>query len=299
METGAGIRTFVTPQGRYAGFILTGSFFTVWVDSIPYTPQPFNTLQTDFEKANPHSAALSALLDKVNYPDDITRQDDIKAFRSLYDVAAAIRKYGYNINDQEQMAKNARNISFVKDAYLPLNGTNLARVLTCIASGIGESEIPVHHLAIFRNDKNHRLISAFGASCPSFVIDSGRKMELTGNFSFKKTMKQKGGKQVEVSVNTMYVAVKPFEKACEDLDQVLRDKEVFTIAGTPLAGRVSARAMIKEFDGNHGTEVLAALRAAAKVVVIAGSGGAGKRKADDDLRGGESSKKANTNLFDF
>jgi hypothetical protein len=210
-----------------------------------------------------------------------------------------IRTHGYNINDQEEMRKHALKLAFPKDAPLALNATNLARVITCMHNGVGESEIPIHPVSIFKNNRVHRLVSAFGVSCPSFVIKEGRIIELTGNFAIKKNVKSKG-KMLEQSVNTMHVAIKSYEDACDDMDEVLRLKHVKTLSGTQNAVRVSSRAMMREFDGNGGTEVLAALRQLAGVTVGGTPSGANekKRKAEEELKG-DTSKKARELLNDM
>jgi hypothetical protein len=299
MQTGAQLRTFTTSQNAYAGFILLGAHFTVYVDGKTYVPQTHVQLQSDFQKASPHSASLERLFEMITYDDDLTRVGARTRCRSLYDVSLALRSNGYNSNNRESIAKEARNLCFVKDVYLPLNPGTISRVLVCMATGIGESEIPLHHLAIFDNDKNHRLLSAFGASCPSFLIDGGRSIPLSGNFGYRKKIKV-SGKQVEVDVHTMYVAVKPFDQAVKDLDAVLSEKLVKTPAGTAMASRVSARAMIREYDGQGGLEILAALRAAAKVVVSDNPSAANmkKRRAEEESEAG-SSKKAKETFDDF
>lgn len=300
LQTGAGIRTFVTPHGTYAGFILTGSLFSVFVDGKCIRPQPFNTLQADFQVATPHTAALTALFDKISFPSDIERGRDMALVTSMYDVGVLLRKYGYNTNDREGMARNAAKLTFPKDRYLPINGTNVARVFSVMHTGIGESEIPLHHLALFKVNRSHRLLSAFGVGCPSFMIEGGRKIPLTGDFAFKKNMKVAGGKRAEVKVNTMYAALKDLDSACDDLDMMLKEKHVLTFAGTPSAAKVSARAMVREFDGVHGTDVLAALRQLVGVSVLnTPDPSSSKKRKAEEADNEKMTKKAKAYMDDF
>lgn len=300
LQTGAAIRTFTTPHNVYAGFILCGSYFNVFVRGKNYEPQSFAVLQKDFGTASPHTASLTALLEKINFPTDIERQGALAACSSLYDVGVLIRKHGYNINDREEMARNASRINFPKDVYLQLNPGTVARVFNAMASGLGESDIPLHHLALFKTNRSHRLLSAFGVGCPSFMIEGGRKIELTGTFSYKKVAKTQGNKKVDVTVNTIHLAVKDFERACDDFDRMVQEKYVLTLAGTPGAAKVSARAMMREYESNGATEVIAAIRAAAGVVVAAdpSSTNAKKRKAEEELAA-ETSKKVRDFFDEF
>jgi hypothetical protein len=117
-------------------------------------------------------------------------------------------------------------------------------------------------------------------------------MDLGGtSFSFKKMMKVKG-KQMEVQVSSMYVVTKPWEKACNDLDKVLAEKAVWTIAGTTRAAQASSKSMQREFDGQNGVQVLAALRAAARVVVSSdpSTSNEKKRKAEEQASAGVAKK---------
>jgi hypothetical protein len=292
LETGAAIRIITQANGTYGGFLLSGAYFQVLVGDRLVDAQTFGTLQSDFESATPHINSLKKLFELIKFPSDMERVDARDKMTSLYSVSAVARSAGYDVSDRETMLRLARDLIFPQDRFLPINPSNVAKILTCMATGSGEELLPMHPQAFLTTDRNHRILSAFGALGPSFVFDGGRKMDLGGtSFSFKKMMKVKG-KQMEVQVSSMYVVTKPWEKACNDLDKVLAEKAVWTIAGTTRAAQASSKSMQREFDGQNGVQVLAALRAAARVVVSSDPSASNekKRKAEEQASAGVAKK---------
>jgi hypothetical protein len=281
-ETGAGIRVLVGPTGHYGGFFLTGGCFQVLCGNKLRHSQTFATLQSEFASTSQHSSALTSLFSMLTFPSDIERASAMSGCTSMTQVSRVIRTQGYNINDRERMAKYLTYIQFPADVFLSANATNVARVLKVIANGIGEESLPMHHLAVLDTVLAHRCLSAFGAGIPSFIFEGGRRMELSGQFSFKQKTKIRG-KPVEVLVNTMYACIKPYKQACDDFDRVLSEKAVYTLAGTSRGGNASTKSLQREYDGIHGTEILSALRSVAKVVVSADATSANekKRKAEE------------------
>jgi len=296
VESASGIRIMVTPQNVYQGFILLGVGFTLSIGDRFFPVITFTDLQATYTSATPHDAALTQILSLVNFDDDMQRQKVKKELTCLYDLGKGIREKGYSINDREKIAKLAQDVTFVSDRYLPITGDNIAKVFNTMNESFGEERFPLHHLALFENDRKRRLLSAFGATAPSFLIAGGRKMELSGNFSFNRVTKK--GKS-EVKVTRMHCVVVPLEKAFTDLDLMILHKHVVSPVGTPFASRASSRSLIREFDGTIGIEVLAALRKVTGTTVSnVPSTSNEKRKADEEAAA-ESSKKARAALDDF
>jgi hypothetical protein len=294
-ETGAAYRATVSSEGYYSGFILSGGYFSVSRGGTVFSAQAFASLQTAWDAASPHASSLVAIYDDITFPDDMARNSARVDATCMYDVGLALRTHGYNSVNLVRIKSHLSNLAFARDRYLQLNAGNLTTVLNCISSGKGEEDVPLHHVAVFSTNRTHRLLSAFGPVAPSFRVEGGRLMPLTGDFTISQKTKQ--GQVKKAQVVSMFTVLKGWEKACEDFDLVVSSKDILSPAGTTLAGRASSRSLIRSFDGDQGKAVLASLRKVCGVMMTEGSGSL-KRKAEDDGRG-EAQKKARSTLYDF
>jgi hypothetical protein len=295
LETGAAAKVMTTSANVYQGFFLYGGSFQILHLNDLYESSTYEDIQIAFESASPHHAALTNIMEKVNFADDLERQNIFPTITNVYSLAKIIREKGYNANDEQSIRQNAVNLIFPNDNYLPITANNISRVfLAMTTSGDEEARFPVHPLAVLEKDKKKRLLSAFGAHAPTFLVPGGRSMSLT---SKEFTYKVKEGKsKVDKTVTKMYCQVVPLEKAQKDLDTVLTSKTVHSLIGTNLARRASTVSLTREFEGTSGTQVLAALRSVVGVSV--GTGAGVKRKAEDDLND-ESRKKRVDAMFEF
>jgi hypothetical protein len=299
-ETGGMMDVLATPHNIYSGYVITGGGFTLYKGEKKYSPVPFAELQSQFAKASPHASSLKTFYDLLNFSDDIDRQRQQNSARSTYDVGQDAREQGYNVMDIDKLRNAAKGFAFAGDQYLGITSFNVARVLNAISgNGEGEEKFPLHHLAILETDRMKRLMSSFGATAPSFLVPNGRSMPLEGSFAFK----QGTGKNTVVKTTTrMFCVVVDWADACIAMSEVLAKKHVFSPIGTPLASRASSSSTLREFDGNNGASVLAALRSLAGVTVTGSSSGAGKRKIDgeEEEDDGPTSKKAKLDsVFSF
>jgi hypothetical protein len=280
---GAGLKVSLTSSGEYGGFILYGGSFRVIVSGKEYTPQPFATVQAAYEHANPHDGALKELYEMIQFPTDIERVSQKTKATSMFNVGEDLRKYSFSDDNREKIVNCAKLLSFPRDKYLPVNSPSIVKVFGAIAGTSGDSEIPLHYSALLEKSRTRRLLSGFGAMGPSFRVEGGRVMDLTGNFAIN--VKTKTGK-MEVSIVKMFCQVVPLEKCWSDFEEMVAKKNVMTPAGTQMASRVSSRSTIREFEGPQGAEILASIRRACQISVagVASTSGT-KRKADDDAGG--------------
>lgn len=300
-QTGCFAKILLTPNSGYNGLALFGGRFALIRGESVYKPVSFDDLQKSYENASPHSSALKAIFDLMTWDDsdDETRDDVIKDMHSITDVAYQLRTRGYDVLSIPELKRNAALLDFRGDESLPITHHNVIRVLNAIKSEdrMEELLLPVHHQAILEMDRTKRLMSAFGVNAPSFRIPGGRLMSLTGNkFEYTQVLSGKGQKKVVREVTTMHIYVTSWAEACKDLAETISSKSVLSPVGTELASRVSTKSMIREYSGDHGVAVLAALRKVCGDLVYEGDGSGSKRKATE--QGGSELKKHRTEADD-
>jgi hypothetical protein len=279
------MKVITTPNNIYQGFVLIGAGYRLIQHGLEFSPVRNSQFAAAFNKASPHLSSLSSLCDMINFVDDMQRQAEKDHFTKNSQVAAALRKYGYNSNNEERIKQLACNLVFPSDQSLPLTAVNVTSVLTAMHSAVTEESFPLHHYAILEKDRRRRLLSAFGALCPSFVIPGGRPVSLEGTFEYNVMIK---GKKESRTTTRMFAMAVPWEKACQDLDKVLIDRNVYTPIGTPLANRASSFSLIREFSGPGGAGILGALRMLAGVSLISSiTAVEGKKRKGDDNDNGE------------
>jgi hypothetical protein len=275
LDTGALMKVIETPNHIYSGFCLIGAGYQLRQYGILHTPMPRSIFGPAFIQTSPHLSSLTTMLRMINYGDDMERDIALQSVDTMQKLGAEIRRLGYNVQHVEALKLHARNLTFPSDIYLPMTSVNVARVLTAIVNLTSEELFPLHHLALLETDRMKRLLSAFGATAPSFLIPGGRSMSLSGSFEFERSVK--GKKEVSQTTRVFCMAV-PLEKAYIDMARVISEKIVASPIGTPLVNRASSFSVIREYDGAGGASVLAALKNLAGVIMSAPEGtSSGKR----------------------
>jgi hypothetical protein len=289
LTTGAAVKLMA--HQTYTGFVLFGEEFQLLYLGELLEPAPAAELVAAFDDANPHTQALQNIFEKLNFPDDLARQNALGGIGSIHQLRNVILAVGFNINDLQVIKANATQLNFTMVPYLILNPHNVARVLNAMAGPESEDvHFPLHPSVMLQDNRRHRLLSAFGAYAPTFLIPGGRAMDLASS-TFSYAAKQKGKKTGQVvTVSKMHWLTVPLEKAVLDLETVIAKKEVHSPFGTALVKRSSSVSLLREIEGESASAVLSALRKVAGVVVQAGEGGGRKRKADE--QGGSAGKRA-------
>jgi len=282
-QTGALMKVLVSEERFYQGFLLSGKDFSVHSNEGSFPCVPHERLVEAFDTVQPHKRAFEEILKMINFADPNQRTLERQNCKTMARLAQLIRTEGYASTHIERLKSLLKYIAFPGDRSLSLNAYNLKRVMSALGGQGLEKDFPLHHIAAFSTDRNHRLLSSFGVMAPSFLIEGGRSMELSGNFSFtKKTAK---GKR-EIAVTKMFAAVKPWDVACRDLDEVIQLKAVKSPIGTALAARASSKSLIRDYEGADGLEILTHLRRIAGVVVTQGSeASSSKRRAEEEADG--------------
>lgn len=301
-QTGTALDIIPTARTRYGGFILYGGSFTLQRHDVEYGPVSYTDLQTAFESASPHDAALLELYGMIHFPDDITRVGAHAAARRIGDVARDLRRYGFDMMEREKIKQLAGQIEFGVDTSLPLNGPEVARVIAAIKdTSKPETDFPLHRLAILEPDRAKRLLSAFGAYGPSFKIPGGRKLSLeTESFKYIRKAVGPAKKKVEQTTTRIFCQVVPWEQACKDLADVISEKSIWSPVGTPISARASTRSMLREFEGVAGANVVAALKSLSGVSISGEpSTAGGKRKAEDEAGGSAKRTKEDEAAFEL
>jgi len=286
--TGATVRVITTPNHIYQGFVLVGDGYTLYQWGNEFSPVPNSTFLKEFERTSPHTASFNELMELILFEDDMERAKEKPLIDTMQKVALALRMKGYNGSHEEKIKLLARNLIFPTDHFLPVTAHNVTRVLTAMTNNESEEHYPLHSLAILERDRKKRLLSAFGATAPTFIIPGGRMVSLDGEFQYTAMV---GKEKKAIKTTRMFAQVVPLERAFLDLDKLLVSRNVYTPIGTPLAGRASSFSLIREFSGTGGAAVLGALRNLCGVTMkMETGGGFGKRGRGEEEEAGSSKK---------
>lgn len=275
LVTGGKVRIFTTPQNLYQGFILIGYGYECVQWGEEYTPMSNGQFVNAFMKASPHVSSLHSLLDMINFPDDMARQSAQVQISSTALLSEAFRQYGYDANKETRIKELARHLAFPSDFALPCTAKNVSDILTAMAGGYSGT-FPVHPSALLERDLKRRLLSAFGAAAPSFLVAGGRNMQLDGAFEYQTTIGQGRTKKV-VKTTRIFAHIVPLSQAYKDMDQVIATKTIQSPIGTPIANRASSMSLLREYSQAGGASVLASLKNLCGVSLEAGPSTGDKR----------------------
>lgn len=285
-QAGTYIKLLVSPKSGYNGCVLLGGGFTLARGDEEWEPVTFEKLQESYNLASPHGAAFDKIWSLISFPDDFDSDAAKLDVLSTAQLAAIVRKYGYQSMAVKEIKSAARNLDFAADQYFSVSAVNIVRVLQAIHDkDMDETTFPLHRLAFLEADRTNRLLSAFGAYSFSFQVAAGRKMSLRDDkFVFK--MRGTGKKMIEIETHRMFVEIVPWEKACESFKVTLTDASVKSPIGTELMSRMSTKSTVKEFNGDAGKAVLEALQFLTKGESTIGLGKGKKRALGDGKEDG-------------
>jgi len=279
LQTGTKLTLYVTPQNLYQGFLLIGYGYSCIQWGEDYSPMTNAQFALAFNKASPHISSLHSLLEFINFNTDMDRQNAVATINSTSLLSEAFRVNGYDANKETRIKELARHLSFPSDHSLPCTAKNLSDVLQAM-TGNYSGKFPVHPSALLERDLKRRLLSAFGAAAPSFLVPGGRNMDLEGAFEYQTTIGQGRQKKV-VKTTRVFAHIVPLSQAYKDLDQVLASKKIQSPIGTPIANRASSMSLLREYNQAGGASVLSALKNLCGVSIEAGSS-TGKKRAHSE-----------------
>jgi hypothetical protein len=248
-------------SNQYSGAIILGGMFSIKVNGSVFVPEPSATVVQHMKDASAHESSIDFILGKLVYSGTDTAATVKPIIRSLRDLSFAVRSRAYSALYEAEMIKKAYHISFRGDGnYLSPTSHNLTTILTAMADpNISETTFPIHPEAIFSQDRDYRLLSAFGITVPDFLVPGGKTMSLEGNF----TVREDGpaGKQTR-DVHKVAVVMKDLKSAYSDLLSVKKDKAIMNPFGNKLGSAASynSSGLVTRFEGDHARDVLAALR---------------------------------------
>jgi hypothetical protein len=248
-------------SNQYSGAIILGGMFSLKVNGSVYTPEIAATVVQHMKDSSAHESSLDFILSKLVYGTNENAATVKPLINSLRDLSFIVRSRPYNGTFESEMIKKAYHISFRQDGnYLSPTSHNITTILNAMSDpNIAESTFPIHPEAIFSQDRDYRLLSAFGITVPDFMVPAGKKMSLEGNFTVKED--GPGGKMTR-DVHKVAVIMKDLKSAYQDLLLVKKDKAIMNPFGNKLgsASSYNSSGLVTRFEGDHARDVLASLR---------------------------------------
>jgi hypothetical protein len=248
-------------SNQYEGAVLLGGMFTLKVNGSVYVPESPDLLKDRLIASSSHESSLDFILSKLVYTAPESAATVKPLIRNIKDLSFVIRSKSYNTTFESEFIAKAYQLSFRGDGnYLSATSHNITTILNAMADpNISESTFPLHPEAITSQDRDFRLLSAFGISVPDFLVPAGKKMSLEGNFTVKEDGPQ--GKQTR-DVHKLAVIMKDIKTAYQDLLTVKKERAVQNPFGNKLGSAASynSSGLITRFEGDHARDVITALR---------------------------------------
>jgi hypothetical protein len=280
LQTQTTLRVILGNGDLYAGVILLGGEFSIFMRDLEYKPVTAADLATAFPKASPHDHSLIRLFALMFFPDHVTRDNALITVNSIGDIAHLINSHPIPEPSKAEAIRLAMNLQFNEQDYLPSNAYNIGRIFRAISdTSIPLNTFPRHPSTLFEQERRYILLSAFGPFVPSFNVPGGKIMKLEN--SFEVDDRSAKGVVSKRTVSKIALLNVPFAQGKKDLDDMIKDKVVKNPFGNALGNRISTQSVVRTFEGKSAQEVISSLRAMVGVSMIGASGaGAGKRKAD-------------------
>jgi hypothetical protein len=265
---------------EYAGVVLLGGEFSIFMRDQEYKPVNAADLASEFPKASPHDSALIKLFGLMFFADQGQRDAAMITVNSIGDIAHLINSHPIPEPAKAEALRAAMNLRFSNSDYLPSNAYNISRVFRAIQdSTIGLGGFPRHPSTLFEQERRYILLSSFGAFVPSFNVPGGKIMKLENAFEVEdRSAKGVASKRTVTKIALLNV---PLAQGKKDLDDMIKDKTIKNPFGNALGNRISTQSVVRTFEGKSAQEIISSLRAMVGVSMVGSSGAAaGKRKSD-------------------
>jgi len=248
-------------SNQYEGSVLLGGMFTLKVNGSVYEPESADLLKDRLIQSSSHESSLDFILSKLVYTAPETAASVRLLIHNIKDLSFIIRSRSYNSTFESEFVAKAYQLNFRGDGnYLSPTSHNITTVLNAMSDpSVSEAPFPLHPEAITSQDRDYRLLSAFGISVPDFLVPAGKKMSLEGNF----VVKEDGPKgKMTRDVHKVAVIMKDIKAAYQDLLQVKKDRAIQNPFGNKLgtASSYNSSGLVTRFEGDHARDVITALR---------------------------------------
>jgi hypothetical protein len=126
-----------------------------------------------------------------------------------------------NETDREEIRQHATHLDFEEETW-GVNPGSLLKFLKIVHDASMPDCTPITYLALFETHVGRAALSAFGyAACPSFLIPSGRSLDLTktmpaANVTIPGSRKRKSDDSVDDFVLTVQVQLVDYARAAND-----------------------------------------------------------------------------------
>lgn len=279
----ATIRVIMGNGDLYAGVVLLGGEFSIFMRDLEYKPVSAADLATAFPKASPHDSSLSRIYSLMYYVDQAARDAAMLTVDSIGDIAFHINSHPIPEPNKAEAMRLAMHLQFPGQEYLPSNAYNISRIFRAISdTSIPLDTFPRHPSTLFEQERRYILLSAFGPFVPSFNVPGGKVMKLEN--SFEVDDRSAKGVVTKRTVSKIALLNVPFAQGKKDLDDMIKDKTIKNPFGNALGNRISTQSVVRTFEGKSAQEVISSLRAMVGVSMVGSSGaGQGKRKADGTM----------------
>jgi hypothetical protein len=288
LSTQTTMRIILGNGEAYAGVVLLGGEFSIFMRDQEFKPVLAADLASEFPKASPHDHSLIKIFGLMFFPDTASRDQAMLTVNSIGDIAHLINSHPIPEPSKPGAVRAAMNLRFSNSEFLPSNAYNISRIFRAMTDlTIPLSTFPRHPSTLFEQERRYILLSAFGAFVPSFNVPGGKVMKLENAFEVEdRSAKGIVSKRTVTKIALLNV---PLEQGRKDLDDMIKNKNVKNPFGNALGNRISTQSVVRTFEGKSAQDIISSLRAMVGVSMVGASGaGAGKRKADGT---GPSSKK--------
>lgn len=292
IETRSQILAIVPSSKKYLGCMIIGDGYSMDIRGRLVSPCSRTDLVEAFGTLNPHDGALAKIYWLLEYGAADARIQDRDACKSLRGLWLDIKNHPQRADKTDEIKKLALQLAFPGSEPLSATAHNVATVLGAIAdANVSEDKFPLYPTCVVSNSREERLLSAFGAYAPSFLVPGGKSMMLDKEFEVQVGKKSEGNTR---NVKKIGYIMKPLEQAVADLERVRETKGVLNPHGSAIMGRTSANSLIRSADAENAAGIIFALRmytGTAVSDVVLGK----KRSREQEGQTGEGSKRKRAN----
>nr|WCL23003.1 hypothetical protein [Armillaria spp. ambi-like virus 4] len=258
IETRSQILAVVPTSRKYAGSVIIGEGYKIDLRNRLIEPCVRADLVVGFNSMNPHDESLTKIYWLLTYGAAEARIQDREACNSFHQLRLDIQAHPFRVDKEAEIEKLAMQLTFPRAEPLAATAHNVALVMAAIANeGADETKFPLYPRCVIESERDARLLSAFGAFAPSFLVPGGKLMMLDKPFEVTVGKKSEGNSR---NVTKIGYILKPLDTAIEDLRKIREIKGVHNPHGTAVMGRTSSNSLIRTADAENASGIIYALR---------------------------------------
>lgn len=203
------LAALVSSKGRYDGCVILGSGFSVISDNLVTRPLANEDLVKELTNYGSHEASLQKIV-KILTSRKTTGQQINESPTTMAQLREQVLSVTLNETDREEIRQHATHLDFEEETW-GVNPGSLLKFLKIVHDASMPDFTPITYLALFETHVGRAALSAFGyAACPSFLIPSGRSLDLTktmpaANVTIPGSRKRKSDDSVDDFVLTVQV----------------------------------------------------------------------------------------------